>query len=156
MTSEARPPIQTRALAKRFGSVRALDGMDLTVQAGEVHGFLGPNGAGKTTTLRILLGLIRRTGGEAYVLGRDPWLSEVEELCDRVTIIRRGVTVETGTLAELRRLSRTTFRVVTSGDLNALLNLPGVRTLPTEGETTVFEADADRVASVLPVLSHPR
>jgi polyether ionophore transport system ATP-binding protein len=273
MTNEVRPPIETRALAKRFGAVRALDGMDLTVHAGEVHGFLGPNGAGKTTTLRILLGLIRRTGGEAYVLGCDPWLdylrlhehlayvpgdvslwpnltggevidlltrlrggadqqlknrlisdfelnpkikcrgyskgnrqkvaviaalarpvplylfdeptsgldplmeqvfgreiarlrsegatvllsshilSEVEELCDRVTIIRRGMTVETGTLAELRRLSRTTFRVVTSGDLSTLLNLPGVRTLPAEGETSVFEVDADKVAAVLPVLS---
>jgi ABC-type branched-subunit amino acid transport system ATPase component len=55
MISEVRPPIETSALAKRFGSVRALDGMDLTVHAGEVHGFLGPNGAGKTTTLHRLL-----------------------------------------------------------------------------------------------------
>jgi ABC-type multidrug transport system ATPase subunit len=54
MSSEVRPPIETRAFAKQFGSVRALYGMDLTVHAGEVHGFLGPNGAGKTTTLRIL------------------------------------------------------------------------------------------------------
>jgi ABC-2 type transport system ATP-binding protein len=78
MTHEVRPPIETRALAKRFGSVRALAGMDLTVQAGEVHRFLGPNGAGKTTILRILLGLIRRTGGAAYVFGRDPWLDYLQ------------------------------------------------------------------------------
>ena len=65
--------ISTRGLQKRFGRTIALDGLDLTVDAGEVHGFLGPNGAGKTTTLRILLGLARASGGEATLLGSDPW-----------------------------------------------------------------------------------
>lgn len=65
--------IETRGLTKRFGSVRALDGLDLFVEAGTVHGFLGPNGAGKSTTLRILLGLIRATGGTVRVFGQDPW-----------------------------------------------------------------------------------
>jgi ABC-type multidrug transport system ATPase subunit len=55
--------IRTEALVKNFGRTRALDGLDLVVHTGEVHGFLGPNGAGKTTTLRVLLGLLRRTGG---------------------------------------------------------------------------------------------
>jgi ABC-2 type transport system ATP-binding protein len=67
------PVIHIQALTKTFGKVRALDGLDLTVRAGEVHGFLGPNGAGKSTTIRILLGLMRATGGHAEVFGADPW-----------------------------------------------------------------------------------
>jgi ABC-2 type transport system ATP-binding protein len=65
--------IETRALQKRYGAVRALDGLDLSVRAGEVHGFLGPNGSGKSTTIRILLGLAKASGGSATVFGRDPW-----------------------------------------------------------------------------------
>jgi ABC-2 type transport system ATP-binding protein len=64
--------IQTEGLIKRFGSTRALDGLDLEVRAGEVHGFLGPNGAGKTTTIRILLGLLGADAGRAELLGGDP------------------------------------------------------------------------------------
>lgn len=70
--------IGLRALCKSFGSVAALDGLDLEVERGEVHGFLGPNGAGKTTTLRVLLGLVRADSGEATVLGMDPWRDAVE------------------------------------------------------------------------------
>ena len=69
--------IRTRGLTKSFGAVRALTGVDLTVGPGEVHGFLGPNGAGKSTTIRILLGLLRPGGGEAVLLGRDPWRDAV-------------------------------------------------------------------------------
>src|SRR5690606_11133296 len=65
--------ISTAALTKSFGQTRALDGLDLQVNTGEVHGFLGPNGAGKTTTLRILLGLLRADSGRAELLGGDPW-----------------------------------------------------------------------------------
>lgn len=65
--------IETRGLQKHFGRVIALDGLDLSVARGEVHGFLGPNGAGKSTTIRVLLGLMRATGGSASVFGRDPW-----------------------------------------------------------------------------------
>jgi len=65
--------IEVRGLRKSFGRTRALDGLDLTVRTGEVHAFLGPNGAGKTTTIRILLGLLRKNGGEASLLGGDPW-----------------------------------------------------------------------------------
>src|ERR1700746_140058 len=65
--------IEVRALRKTFGRATALDGLDLAVRPGEVHAFLGPNGAGKTTTVRILLGLLRKDGGEASLLGGDPW-----------------------------------------------------------------------------------
>jgi ABC-2 type transport system ATP-binding protein len=65
--------IEVRGLRKSFGQTRALDGLDLAVRTGEVHAFLGPNGAGKTTTIRILLGLLRKDGGEASLLGGDPW-----------------------------------------------------------------------------------
>ena len=64
--------VQTRGLTKRYGGTTAVDGLDLSVGRGEVYGFLGPNGAGKTTTLKMLLGLIRPTGGSASVLGRAP------------------------------------------------------------------------------------
>ena len=70
--------IQTRGLVKSFGSTRALDGLDLSVDSGEVHGFLGPNGAGKSTTLRVLLGLLRADSGSATVLGGDPWVDAVD------------------------------------------------------------------------------
>lgn len=70
--------IETHNLTKKFGRVRALDGFDLQVQAGEVHGFLGPNGAGKSTTIRILLGLLRKSDGEASLFGKDPWKHSVE------------------------------------------------------------------------------
>jgi polyether ionophore transport system ATP-binding protein len=70
--------IRTSGLQKHFGATRAIDGLDLTVAPGEVHGFLGPNGAGKTTTLRLLLGLLYPDGGEAVMLGGDPWRDGVE------------------------------------------------------------------------------
>ncbi len=69
--------ILTAGLRKTFGDVTALDGLDLTVRQGEVHGFLGPNGSGKSTTIRILLGLVRASGGEAELFGGDPWRDAV-------------------------------------------------------------------------------
>src|SRR5665647_100618 len=71
--STAQPVIRTEALTKTFGPVRALDGLDLEVAPGEVHGFLGPNGAGKSTTIRVVLGLIRASGGHVELFGGDPW-----------------------------------------------------------------------------------
>uniref|UniRef100_UPI00286E6064 ABC transporter ATP-binding protein n=1 Tax=Nocardioides sp. TaxID=35761 RepID=UPI00286E6064 len=65
--------IAVSGLVKQFGHVRALDGLDLSVARGEVHGFLGPNGAGKSTTLRVLLGLLSVEAGSATVFGLDPW-----------------------------------------------------------------------------------
>jgi len=64
--------ITVEQLVKRFGALAAVDGLDLTVRAGEVHGFLGPNGAGKSTTIRVLLGLYRASAGRVRVLGLDP------------------------------------------------------------------------------------
>jgi ABC-2 type transport system ATP-binding protein len=261
--------IEARGLVKKFGRVRALDGLDLSVSEGEVHGFLGPNGAGKSTTIRVLLGLMRASEGTASVLGLDPWtdlvkthrdiayvpgdvslwptltggeavdllaglrggvddtlraalirdfeldpkkkarsyskgnrqkvalvaafarpaklyildeptagldpvmesvfrrqidrvkaegatvllsshiLSEVEELCDRVTIIRAGKTVETGTLSSMRHLTRTSFRVTTAADAASLANFAGVHDVRREADALVFDADTDQLALVL-------
>ncbi|MFD6277725.1 ATP-binding cassette domain-containing protein [Streptomyces sp. NPDC060209] len=70
--------ITVSGLHKSFGRTHALDGLDLAVEAGEVHGFLGPNGAGKSTTIRVLLGLLRADTGAAQLLGKDPWHDAVE------------------------------------------------------------------------------
>src|SRR5918998_5389717 len=67
------PAIEIHDLHKSFGTVKALDGLDLTVATGEVAGFLGPNGAGKSTTIRVLLGLLRADSGNVRLLGGDPW-----------------------------------------------------------------------------------
>jgi ABC-2 type transport system ATP-binding protein len=265
--------IEVAGLVKTFGPTRALDGLDLTVRAGEVHGFLGPNGSGKSTTIRALLGLIRTDGGTARLLGGDPWreatalhrrlayvpgdvtlwpnlsggevidllgalrggldprrradlldrfeldpkkkgrayskgnrqkvalvaafasdadllildeptsgldplmeevfqacvkdersagrtvllsshiLSEVEALCDRVTIIRKGRTVETGTLADLRHLTRTSLSAELSSPPDGLDALPGVHDLTVDGTAIACEVDADHLAGVLALLA---
>src|SRR5438876_3773077 len=80
--SRMAPAIVVSGLVKNFGTTRALNGLDLTVETGEVHGFLGPNGSGKTTTIRLLLGLLRADAGEVALLGGDPWR-------DAVTLHRR-------------------------------------------------------------------
>jgi ABC-2 type transport system ATP-binding protein len=266
-------PIEATGLIKTFGRVRALDGLDLSVSEGEVHGFLGPNGAGKSTTLRVLLGLLKRSGGTARVLGRDPWkdavaihrdlayvpgdvslwpnlsggeivdlltslrggadpklraqlirdfdldpkkrarsyskgnrqkvalvaafarpasvylldeptsgldpvmesvfraqiarvqaggatvllsshiLSEVEQLCDRVTIIRAGVAVESGSLTDMRHLTRTSVRVATPLPLGELERLPGVHDARQEQDLLTFDVDTDALQSVLGALT---
>jgi ABC-2 type transport system ATP-binding protein len=87
--------IEIRALRKSFGRTRALDGLDLTVRTGEVHAFLGPNGAGKTTTIRILLGLLRKDGGQASLLGGDPWRDAVA-LHTRLAYVPGDVTLWPG------------------------------------------------------------
>ncbi|MEO3782342.1 ABC transporter ATP-binding protein [Actinocorallia sp. B10E7] len=269
MNTPATPPISVSGLTKSFGPTRALDGLDLTVRAGEVHGFLGPNGAGKSTTIRILLGLLRADGGAVELLGGDPWrdatvlhgrlayvpgdvtlwpdltggevidligrmrggidhrrkaellerfeldprkksrtyskgnrqkvglvtalasdaellildeptsgldplmeevfqdcvrqaqragrtvllsshiLSEVEALCDRVTIVRKGRTVETGTLDELRHLTRTSVDVVLDTVPEGLAALPGVHGLRVDGNRVRCEVDTARLGEVL-------
>src|SRR5215207_8055109 len=243
--------ISVSGLVKTFGKTRALDGLDLAVRSGEVHGFLGPNGAGKSTTLRVLLGLIRKDSGEARLLGGDPWrdavvlhrrlayvpgdvtlwpgltggevidligrmrggldpkrradllerfefdprtkartyskgnrqkvalvaalasdaelplmdaifrrcveeeqrsgrtvllsshiLSEVEALCDRVTIIRDGKAVESGTLSELRHLTRTSISAELARTPSGLDGLPGVHDLHVDGNRVRCQVDA--------------
>ena len=65
-------PVEARGLVKTYGRIRAVDGVDLTVDAGDIYGFLGPNGAGKTTAMRMMLGLLRPDAGEIRLFGRDP------------------------------------------------------------------------------------
>src|SRR5438552_18200962 len=84
--------ISVSGLRKSFGRVRALDGLDLSVETGEVHGFRGPNGPGKSTTIRILLGLLRADGGSAEVLGGDPW-RDVTSLHRRLAYVPGDVTL---------------------------------------------------------------
>src|SRR5258707_4686567 len=84
--------IDVTGLRKSYGKVTALDGLDLNVASGEVHGFLGPNGAGKTTTIRILLGLLRSDGGSARLLGGDPW-TEATTLHRRLAYVPRDVSL---------------------------------------------------------------
>ncbi|MDN5750739.1 MAG: ABC transporter ATP-binding protein [Pseudonocardia sp.] len=86
------PVADIRGLVKTFGHTRALDGLDLQVHEGEVHGFLGPNGAGKTTTIRVLLGLLRATSGEVTLLGGDPW-ADATELHRRLAYVPGDVTL---------------------------------------------------------------
>jgi ABC-2 type transport system ATP-binding protein len=265
--------ISVEALSKSFGHTKALDGLDLEVATGEIHGFLGPNGSGKTTTLRILLGLLRPDSGRATVLGGDPWrdatelhrrlayvpgdvnlwpgltggevidllgrlrggldeqrksvllerfqldpskkgrtyskgnrqkvaliaalasnvelflldeptggldplmeaefrsfiredqangrtvllsshiLAEVEALCDRVSIIREGRNVETGTLEQLRHLTRTSISAEVSQPPVGLGELLGVHDLAIEDHWVRFEVDPDHLTEALSHLS---
>jgi ABC-2 type transport system ATP-binding protein len=261
--------IFTEGLSKSFGSTHALDGLNLAVRSGEVHGFLGPNGAGKSTTIRVLLGLLRADNGTVTLLDGDPWrdavalhrrlayvpgdvnlwpslsggevidllgrlrggldpqrrkdlldrfdldprkkgrtyskgnrqkvaliaalasdvelllldeptsgldplmeavfreciseersrgrtvllsshiMSEVEALCDRVSIIRGGRIVESGTLNQLRHLTRTSIRAELTGPPNGLSQLAGVHNLVTDGNKVAFEVDTAQLNSTL-------
>ncbi|WP_405554000.1 ATP-binding cassette domain-containing protein [Streptomyces sp. NBC_01171] len=87
--------ITVSGLHKSFGRTHALTGLDLEVEAGEVHGFLGPNGAGKSTTIRVLLGLLRADSGAAQILGRDPWADAVE-IHRRIAYVPGDVTLWRG------------------------------------------------------------
>ncbi|MGW0553709.1 ABC transporter ATP-binding protein [Streptomyces sp. NPDC002926] len=267
--TKANLAIEVAGLHKAFGRTQALDGLDLDVETGEVHGFLGPNGAGKSTTIRVLLGLLRPDSGAARLLGGDPWndavelhrrvayvpgdvtlwrnlsggevidlhgrlrggldkarradlverfeldptkkgrtyskgnrqkvalvaafasdvdllildeptsgldplmeevfqscvederdrgrtillsshlLSEVETLCDRVSIIRKGRNVETGSLAELRHLTRTSVTAELAGAPNGLARLPGVHDLDVQGRRVKLQVDTDKLDAVL-------
>ncbi|RVW07793.1 ABC transporter ATP-binding protein [Prescottella agglutinans] len=264
--------IEVEKLEKTFGSTRALDGLDLTVGEGEVHGFLGPNGAGKSTTIRVLLGLLRANGGTATVFGRDAWrdavdlhrdvayvpgdvtlwpsltggetidllarmrggldpdrradlierfdldphkkarsyskgnrqkvavisafssrarlllldeptsgldplmekvfrdciaeagargvtvllsshiLSEVEALCEKVTIIRAGKAVESGSIASMRHLSRTSITAELTGDPGDLSRIPGVEDLRIDGSTLHCQVDAGSLGALIRTL----
>jgi ABC-2 type transport system ATP-binding protein len=266
--------IQVHDLRKTFGHTVALDGLDLDVATGEIHGFLGPNGAGKSTTIRILLGLLRADGGSATLLGGDPWneveslhrrlayvpgdvalwpnltggevidilsrlrggvdekrrasmierfdldptkkgrsyskgnrqkvalvaalssdvelllldeptsgldplmeavfrdvvhefreaggtvllsshiLSEVEQVCDRVSIIRAGVNVESGTLTDLRHLSRTTVRATLAHPVDpaTVSGIPGVADVVVTGDRVTCTVGGDDLGRLLEVL----
>jgi ABC-2 type transport system ATP-binding protein len=261
--------IDMRGVTKSFGQVTALNGLNLTVATGEVHGFLGPNGAGKSTTIRILLGLLRAGSGQVQVLGQNPWsnavavhrrlayvpgdvelwpnltggeaidlfarlrggadpvrrdelcarfdldpskkgrtyskgnrqkvalisalasdvelllldeptagldplmeavfqecisearaagrtvllsshiLAQVEVLADRISIIRQGEIVETGSLADLRHLTRTSVEVMTEQPADALATVDGVHNLRADGVLVRFDVDGDRLPRVV-------
>jgi ABC-2 type transport system ATP-binding protein len=267
------PVISVVGLSKSFGSAMALDGLDLEVRRGEVHGFLGPNGSGKSTTIRVLLGLLRADKGTARLFDGDPWrdaatlhrrlayvpgevslwpqltggevidllgrlrggvderrladllerfsldptkkcrayskgnrqkvalvaalasdvelllldeptvgldplmeavfeeyvrevradgrtvllsshiLSEVEALCDRVTIIREGRTVETGSLAQLRHLTRTAISAQLLSSPNGMDTLPGVVDFVAQGNRIRFEVEAKDLTQALGYLA---
>ena len=85
--------IEANGLAKSFGEVRAVDGVDLTVRSGSVYGVLGPNGAGKTTTIRMLATLLRPDGGSARVLGHDI-VEEAEAVRERVSLTGQRASVD--------------------------------------------------------------
>ena len=113
------PPVRVYGLVKHFGRFRALDGLDLTVEAGGVHGFLGPNGAGKSTTIRVLLGLYRPDGGSVSVLGSEPWR--------QAALINRQVSYVPGDVA--------LWPALTGGQvLDALAGLRGSRDAEREAE----------------------
>ena len=113
------PPVRVCGLVKHFGRFRALDGLDLTVEAGSVHGFLGPNGAGKSTTIRVLLGLYRPDGGSVNVLGSEPWR--------QAALINRQVSYVPGDVA--------LWPALTGGQvLDALAGLRGSRDAEREAE----------------------
>lgn len=272
-TTSADHVISTHKLAKNFGNTKALDGLNLSVHRGEVHGFLGPNGAGKSTTIRILLGLLRKSSGEASLLGADPWkdavslhrhlayvpgdvslwpnlsggeaidlfgslrgglnktrrdkvikdfdldprkkcrtyskgnrqkvalvsalasdvelyvfdeptsgldplmeatfqdyvkdlksrgktillsshiLAEAEALCDRVTIIKDGKDVQSGSLDELRHLTRPIVTVDTKNPLPELKNLRGIHNLVTKNRHARFEVEHQALDEALRLLS---
>ena len=112
-------PVHVRGLVKRFGRFRALDHLDLEVEAGSVHGFLGPNGAGKSTTIRVLLGLYRPDEGSVSVLGREPWR--------QAALINRQVSYVPGDVA--------LWPALTGGQvLDALAGLRGSRDTDREAE----------------------
>lgn len=130
--------IYTEGLSKFYGAVRAVDGVNLRVRAGEIYGFLGLNGAGKTTTIRTLLGMIQPTAGQIEVLGqpvgwhgRGPWrqvghLVEAPAAYPELTvrenleIARRlqGVTNKTATQRVMARLGLTTYADRKAGTLS--------------------------------------
>ncbi|WP_062347806.1 ATP-binding cassette domain-containing protein [Herbidospora yilanensis] len=162
--------VLVHGLTKRFGHVPALNGLDLEVRTGEVHGFLGPNGAGKTTALRIMLGLLHGDTGKVEVLGGHPFRDAVALhrrlayvpgdvtlwpglSCDRVTIIRDGRAVESGTLAQLRHLTRTSVTADLAALPPGLGDLSGVHGLEVSGTRVSMEVDADHLQTIITALT---
>ncbi len=121
--SDATPAIEMEGLTKRYGSVAAVDGLDLTVEPGETYGFLGPNGAGKSTTIGLLLDYLRPTAGTIRVLGRDP--RDVVAVHDRIGVLpdRFGVYED---LSGRRHVALVVDTKRTDDDPDALLSRVGL------------------------------
>lgn len=152
--------IETHGLEKRFGRVRALDGLDLSVDAGEVHGFLGPNGVGKSTTIRVLLGLARASGGSATVFGKDPW-NDAVELHKRIAYVPGDVSLWPNlsggeAIDLLSRLRAGTDNKAAYAARKARLievfQLDPSKKGRSYGRAR-FTVDSDKISSVLPVLT---
>jgi ABC-2 type transport system ATP-binding protein len=149
--------IEIAGLTKSFGRAKALDGLDLMVESGQVHGFFGPNGSGKTTTSGLdplmeaqFQQCIHQVKDEGRtVLLSSHILAEVEALCDRVSIIRLGRTVESGTLRELRHLTRTSIAVETAQPLTGIDALAGVHDLVLEDHHARFDVDTAELDTVV-------
>lgn len=118
------PAIRCRALVKDYGAVRAVNGLDLQVQAGECFGLLGPNGAGKTTTVEILEGLLEATAGDVEILGRT-WQTDGDRLRQRLGIsLQETHLADKLTVEETLRLFRSFYAAGPEvGDLIELVSL---------------------------------
>ena len=116
--------ISARGLQKRYGRTQALDGLDLDVTEGEVHGFLGPNGAGKSTTIRVLLGLYRATAGRVRVLGIDPGAPEWANSGDAAS--EQALAMLVGRLLVDRSDARTEKDWATADRIRAELSAAGI------------------------------
>jgi ABC-2 type transport system ATP-binding protein len=131
--------VETRGLARTFGSKRAVDGIDLQVPAGSFYGFLGPNGAGKSTTIKCLTGLLRPSAGEIRILGIDPVVDPVEikrrvgVVPEDLALFDRLTAAETlSFVAQVHGMAADTFKP-RSADLLSLMDLTGAsRTLVTD------------------------
>jgi len=149
------PAIEAHGLVKAYGETRALDGIDLTVQRGQVFGFLGPNGAGKTTTIRILATLTRPDGGTARVLGFDV-VSEADAIRARVAVTGQFASLDddlTGyenliVLGRLRGLSRAASKQ-RADDLLAAFDLTGAASRPVVGYSAGMRRRLDIGASLI-------
>jgi ABC-2 type transport system ATP-binding protein len=126
--------VETRGLARTFGSKRAVDGIDLQVPAGSFYGFLGPNGAGKSTTIKCLTGLLRPSAGEIRILGIDPVASPVEiklkvgVVPEDLALFDRLTAAETlNFIAQVHGMPPETFKT-RSADLLSLMDLTAAAT----------------------------
>ncbi|MEH3033757.1 MAG: ABC transporter ATP-binding protein [Aeromicrobium erythreum] len=106
--NDTTPAVRLAGVTKTFGSVRAVDGLDLTIEPGEVVAFLGPNGAGKTTTVDMLLGLSRPTSGTVEVLGGDP--RHAVALGRVAAVMQTGGLLKDFTIRETVELTASLFR----------------------------------------------